>query len=331
MVSTNHRFERVDYRKNFFQAMIRALIEESGHPPCFEGQPEVWCVGEGRGEFTLLTLSENVSVAEFFWQGSRDLVFDLENLAGVLWLGLMGEGNCRLEPKGQAKFYRLEASRSGMLSCSDATLWVAGGRSVRGMIFALKDQKDAKKGRLLDLDGGHFSLDEIAMRASRNGVLSPRLSGLTQILLQPHGGGLKDRLDRAALYYQWLSEWMGLGRARRKAEESVKPRQDRIEALGQYLEDELSGEHSLHSLARRFGLNEFQLKNEFKRHYGVPVFAYLRELRLQQAAKLLGTSDQSILEIALAVGFSNPSHFTRAFRERFHVNPSEFRRKFSEK
>jgi transcriptional regulator GlxA family with amidase domain len=54
--------------------------------------------------------------------------------------------------------------------------------------------------------------------------------------------------------------------------------------------------------------------------------AHQRRLRLDRGAYLLLTSRATILEIALETGFENHETFTRAFRERFQVTPSEFRK-----
>jgi AraC-like DNA-binding protein len=54
--------------------------------------------------------------------------------------------------------------------------------------------------------------------------------------------------------------------------------------------------------------------------------AHQRRLRLDRGAYLLLTSRATILDIALETGFENHETFTRAFRERFQVTPSAFRK-----
>jgi len=51
----------------------------------------------------------------------------------------------------------------------------------------------------------------------------------------------------------------------------------------------------------------------------------LNELRLAEAARLLRDTDGAVAEIGYAVGFQNPSHFGRAFRERFGISPTGWR------
>jgi AraC-like DNA-binding protein len=54
--------------------------------------------------------------------------------------------------------------------------------------------------------------------------------------------------------------------------------------------------------------------------------SHQRRIRLDRATRMLLTSRVTILEIALENGFENPETFTRAFRARFGVTPSSFRR-----
>src|SRR5262245_1368138 len=58
---------------------------------------------------------------------------------------------------------------------------------------------------------------------------------------------------------------------------------------------------------------------------GRSFISHLNELRLQEAFRLLTTSKHRIIDIALAVGFSDISHFNRLFRSRFGDTPSSVR------
>ncbi len=79
-------------------------------------------------------------------------------------------------------------------------------------------------------------------------------------------------------------------------------------------------------LAQLVGLNEFDLKRYFKAHYACSVAQYSRQQRLKTAQNLLELSARSIADVALDVGFQNPSQFARAFRRHFGINPGEHRR-----
>lgn len=99
-----------------------------------------------------------------------------------------------------------------------------------------------------------------------------------------------------------------------------------LEAAAAYLEANLSESHSLAEISRRVHLNEFKLKRGFRDRYNTTVFGYLRQKRMQRARALLESGGRSVLQVAAEVGYSNASHFTRAFRQSFGVNPKEFAR-----
>ena len=74
---------------------------------------------------------------------------------------------------------------------------------------------------------------------------------------------------------------------------------------------------TISALARRVGLNECYLKADFRRRTGQSIGEYVRSLRMEHALEMIESGTSSVLETALSVGYSNPSHFSAAFK-RFH-------------
>jgi len=83
---------------------------------------------------------------------------------------------------------------------------------------------------------------------------------------------------------------------------------------------------SLHNLAQNVGLNETKLKRGFKTLFGQTVYGYFRAYRMDHARRLLLESESSVSEVAAAVGYTNMSHFSAAFKERHGIKPSAFRK-----
>lgn len=75
-------------------------------------------------------------------------------------------------------------------------------------------------------------------------------------------------------------------------------------------------------LARRIGLNECYLKAGFRERFGMTIAGYVRTLRMVEARRLIEQEGHSVQQAALSVGFSNPSHFSAAFRRIHGCNPS---------
>ncbi len=90
---------------------------------------------------------------------------------------------------------------------------------------------------------------------------------------------------------------------------------------------EPEGAHTLESLASAAGMSRSSFAEHFTRAFGRPAMDVLRELRLKKAASLLRRGDRPIKAIAEAVGFSSRSHFSRAFRTAYGIDPAGFRRR----
>lgn len=99
-----------------------------------------------------------------------------------------------------------------------------------------------------------------------------------------------------------------------------------LDAAKRILETRLDESHSLAKISREVHLNEFKLKKGFRERFGRTVFGYLRQKRMEHAHELLKSGNVSIIEVANSVGYSNASHFARAFKEAFGFNPSELTR-----
>jgi len=83
---------------------------------------------------------------------------------------------------------------------------------------------------------------------------------------------------------------------------------------------------SLDDIADSAAFSRFHFHRVFSSVVGETVSDFLKRVRLQQAASRLSDHPgDSVTEVALAVGFSSPSVFARAFRERFGVTASEWR------
>ena len=92
------------------------------------------------------------------------------------------------------------------------------------------------------------------------------------------------------------------------------------------LRAEMAEPPSLVELARRVGSNERSLTELFRRRLGLPVFAWLREERHKRACEVLLSTDWDMIEIAAVVGYGNAAAFSTAFRERYGLTPSAYRR-----
>ena len=81
------------------------------------------------------------------------------------------------------------------------------------------------------------------------------------------------------------------------------------------------------TLARRVGLSRTRLAGRFAHFLSESPMAYLTKWRLKLGAEILQSTDQSVSEIAAAVGYGSEAAFNRAFKREFSSPPAQFRRK----
>jgi AraC family transcriptional regulator len=81
----------------------------------------------------------------------------------------------------------------------------------------------------------------------------------------------------------------------------------------------------LEELAGAAYLSPFHFARLFKKLTGTSPHAYLANLRVQRAQRLLAETDLSISELSARVGYSSPSHFSKAFRQSTGLTPRAFR------
>lgn len=102
---------------------------------------------------------------------------------------------------------------------------------------------------------------------------------------------------------------------------------DKIEQARDIIVARMADPPSLMELSRIIGMSDYKLKICFKRMYGTTVFGYLRDRRLELAYRLLQEGSSSVIDVSYAVGYTNPSYFSEAFRRKYGSNPGEILRR----
>lgn len=96
---------------------------------------------------------------------------------------------------------------------------------------------------------------------------------------------------------------------------------EKVERARRIMLQELDTSMTLAQLAQRVGLNRTKLALSFKEVYGVSVQTYWRDERLIRARELLRHGKARVTDIALSLGYSETSSFTRAFIRKFGQRP----------
>jgi len=98
-----------------------------------------------------------------------------------------------------------------------------------------------------------------------------------------------------------------------------------------YIHENFAEPISLLQLCDYLGLNNCYFCVLFKNQTGMTFSQYLNKVRINESKKLLEITDDSIIDISLAVGFNNHNHFSATFKKLTGVTPSVYRSEFSAK
>lgn len=142
--------------------------------------------------------------------------------------------------------------------------------------------------------------------------------------------GLARRLFLRAKALEVLAQVVSMHeRARAGAEDVSGNDRRRIEAAARLLRERPEEPWTISRLALESGLNERKLKHGFRLVLGQTVLGVLENARVEAAQRLFRQECLNVAEAALAVGYSNPSHFAKIFRRVVGVAPGDWRKQLS--
>ncbi|MCX2584317.1 helix-turn-helix transcriptional regulator [Pedobacter sp. MR22-3] len=98
---------------------------------------------------------------------------------------------------------------------------------------------------------------------------------------------------------------------------------DKLKAVKDFLSINYLSALTLEGISSKFLLNEFKLKKGFKDLFGLTVFGYIHELRMQHAYTLIISGGLTVGEIAAAIGYTSDSSFIRAFKLFYGQSPGK--------
>ncbi|MGF1718984.1 AraC family transcriptional regulator [Vibrio kyushuensis] len=109
-----------------------------------------------------------------------------------------------------------------------------------------------------------------------------------------------------------------------KEQRLVKQLDHRVRNVLDHMEENLSDDFSIESLAHIACLSPTQLKLIFKKQTKLSVMQYLTQMRMEKAQALLLNTDYPISIVAENVGYRDPTAFSRRFTQYFGLTPSKF-------
>ncbi|MGC4102392.1 hybrid sensor histidine kinase/response regulator transcription factor [Ferruginibacter sp.] len=98
-----------------------------------------------------------------------------------------------------------------------------------------------------------------------------------------------------------------------------------IQKVVAYIEENLTDTQlSVENLSKHVGMSRSTLYSKLLELTGQTPVEFIRSVKLDKAAQLLANSEMNVAEIAYTVGFSTPNYFTKSFRAKYNMLPSEY-------
>ncbi len=98
-----------------------------------------------------------------------------------------------------------------------------------------------------------------------------------------------------------------------------------IRSFAKKIEKHIAKDFSLEEISAETGLTQAKLQEGFKLLYNKTVTEYIRNARLEVARDLIANSELNISEVVYSIGFTSRSYFSKIFKEKFGISPSEFK------
>lgn len=188
------------------------------------------------------------------------------------------------------------------------TLWTETGYTQAGANFFLRNPTDLMGivGRMIDLQMQPMIFERLAFLEKARRIESLLCNGSAIDIIKASTlicEGLTEVLERV--------EYGGYGRIDSR--------------ITEYLEEHIAERLRVEDIARHFCISPTQLQRICHRYFGMSVMALFSQKRLNKAKMLLWSTENSIAEIAWAVGFEETANFSTFFTKNVGETPSRYR------
>ena len=101
-------------------------------------------------------------------------------------------------------------------------------------------------------------------------------------------------------------------------------RYDLFKQIAKYIDENINMPLSIEDITHNFSISRSSLQTLFKTNVNKTPKYYITDLKLNRSKKLLLENKYTVTEIAYMLGFSSIHYFSRAFKQRFNLTPSEY-------
>jgi len=183
------------------------------------------------------------------------------------------------------------------------------------------------------IDGSEAWMEELRKNLDNQDVVQPgtidmipKMRSVLFEMLQPTLNGNLRSLMIEAKALELIALQLDQYRNNQPAQTSAKKKdRELFHAIREHLTKTFASDHSLQSLSRQFGINEFKLKQGFRQHFGTTVFDFIFDTKMKHARHLILEEEMYLHEVSRKIGYKNPNHFSTAFKKKFGFSPNELK------
>jgi AraC family transcriptional regulator len=227
--------------------------------------------------------------------------------------------------EGARRETQLIGPRRICLTPGEATTeWQHGGHPEILQVYL---RQSVYEGAVAEIYGCDSSGAELVPRFA---ILDPLLEQLAIAITN----ALRDGSSEEGLYIDTIAQMMAVHLARTHSTKSrpvrilpVKPLAGwKMRRVIEFIEDNLDGDLSLQAMAAEVDISPLYLARAFKGAVGQSPHQYVLARRIERAKELLRNTDMTVVDVALAAGFSSQSHLSHWFIRQVGVSPAVYRR-----
>lgn len=127
-------------------------------------------------------------------------------------------------------------------------------------------------------------------------------------------------------YKEALMNWILALHENIGSQDDYKISDQKMEKAIAYIKENYNSDINMAVVSNHVSMNYSLFSFSFKQYTGTNFVNYLKELRVEEAKKMLAQTDMKVIEISQCVGYDNEKHFMKLFKKYCGVSPTEYRK-----
>lgn len=228
----------------------------------------------------------------------------------------------RFDGDGKTQTAILRPRTVGTIPAGVASHWQVSGSADVLLLYLHRSVIDRVAEEMLEMDADRVELRPVL--AEVDGLLEQLALSVLSLM--------KNQSPHGSLYVETIAQMIAVQLLHEHASQAARvhptPMMTRpgMRRVAELIDAALDEDLSLGTLAAEAGMSPFYFARSFRQHFGEAPHQYLLRKRIERGKDMLLHTETSLVEIALATGFSSQSHFTSTFKRMVGVTPGEYRR-----